>query len=64
MVNRLVALDKCQGVRPIGICQALLHVLGKVVALATRAYLKEVNMNNIVIKMMVIYDMEFSYIVD
>ena len=39
MANRLIALDKCPGVRPIG---ALRHILGKVVALATRADLEEV----------------------
>ena len=37
MANRLIALDKCPGVHPIGIGEALRHV-----ALATRADLEEV----------------------
>ena len=43
MANRLIALDKCLGVHPIGIGEALQRVLGKVVALATRANLEEVS---------------------
>ena len=42
MANRLIALDQCPGVCPIGIGEALRGVLGNVVALATRADLEEV----------------------
>ena len=41
MANWLIALDKCLGVHPIGKGEALRRVLGKVVALATRADLEE-----------------------
>jgi len=36
VVNRLIALDKCLGVHPIGIGETLLHVIDKAVCYATR----------------------------
>ena len=42
VANRLIALDKCPGVCPIGIGEALRRILGKTVPLVTRADLEKV----------------------
>ena len=42
MSSRLIALDKCPGVRPIGVGEMLRRVLGKAASLATRIDAEEV----------------------
>ena len=42
MANRLIALDKCPGVRPIGIGEEPRRILGKAIALATRYEVEDV----------------------
>ena len=42
MASRLITLDKCPGVRPIDVVEALRRILCKVIALATRTDLKDV----------------------
>ena len=42
MANRLIALDKCPGVRPVGIGEALRRVLGRTVCMVTRSDLEDV----------------------
>ena len=42
MANRLIALDKCPGVRPVGIGEALRRILGKVMVMVTRYEVEEV----------------------
>ena len=41
MANRLIALDKCPGVRPIGIGEAPRRILGKIIVMATRWEIEE-----------------------
>ena len=41
MASRLIALDKCPGIRPIGIGEEPRRILGKVLALATRFEVEE-----------------------
>ena len=42
MANHLIALDKCPGVRPIGIGEEPRRILGKAIALATRYEVEDV----------------------
>ena len=42
MAGQLIGLDKCPGVHPIGVREALQHILCKVVALAIWANLEDV----------------------
>ena len=42
MASRLIALDKCPGVRPIGVGEALRRILCKVIAQATWSDLEDV----------------------
>ena len=42
VANHLIALDKCLGVRHIGVREALQRILGKTVALVTHSDLEEV----------------------
>ena len=42
MASQLIALDKCPGVRPIGVGEALRRILCKVIALATRTDLENI----------------------
>ena len=42
MSSRLIALDKCPGVRPIGVGETLRRVVGKMICLATQLDAEEV----------------------
>ena len=42
VANRLIALDKCPGVQPVGVGETLKRVVGKVIWLATKLDAKEV----------------------
>ena len=42
MASKLVALDKCPGVRPVGVGEALRRVIGKTVCMITRTDIEEV----------------------
>ena len=42
MANRLIALSKNPGVRPVGIGETLLRIIGKVVCLITRNHVETV----------------------
>ena len=39
--NRLIALDKCPGVRPVGVGETLRRIVGKAVCVATRVDIED-----------------------
>ena len=43
LANRLIALDKCPGIRPIGVGESLRRVIGKAVCMATRHDIEEIS---------------------
>ena len=42
MASRLIALDKCPGIQPIGIGESLCRILGKAICMVTRMDIEEV----------------------